>query len=157
MRANEEGTLKAKSSRVAAEAADSVSSLFGRKLDALIAEQVLGWTRHPDTMHPTDNRTIGSVLYCRPEYPATNFGGELNCVPYYSTDIAAAMEVVDRLASDGWDITLRNPLILGIPRKWRCDLFRGNDSGPHESEMVVAETLPLAICRAALATEANNA
>ena len=47
-----------------------------RTLDAEVAERVMGWTRHPETMHPTDNRTINGVLYCPPGIPAD--AGRLN-------------------------------------------------------------------------------
>lgn len=68
-----------------------------RKLDAEVAERLMGWTRYSEVVHRTDNRTIEGVLYCPPDYPEVSRGG-LNCVPYYSSDIAAAMKVEDRIA-----------------------------------------------------------
>lgn len=82
----------------------------GRELDAEVAERVMGWTRHPEQMHPTDNRTIGGVLYCPPGHPHDS--GSLNVVPYYSATIEAAMQVEDRIA----ELELRKPYLVALGR-----------------------------------------
>lgn len=113
-----------------------------RKLDAEIAERVIGWTRYPKAMHPTDNRTIEGILYCPPKMPWDS--NALNVVPAYSTDIAAAMEVVEKLRADGWSFA--------------CTLYEGRlpyasfcKKTVASSRNAEAPTLPEAICRAALA------
>ena len=68
-------------------------------------------------------------------------------VPEYSTEIAAAWEVAEKLAAKGHRLILEdhrdNP---HSPGWWaRFDLANGHDTGD-----VVAATAPLAICRAAL-------
>src|SRR5882672_1615693 len=80
---------------------ETVDWQAGRSLDAMIAERVQGWTRHPERMHESDNRTIDGVLYCNPGLPGINGGGagHTNVVPYYSTDIAAAWQIVETLAT----------------------------------------------------------
>lgn len=115
----------------------------GRELDAEVAECVMGWTRHPAKMHPTDNRTINGVLYCPPDYPTTVLGG-LNCVPYYSTDIAAAMEVVEKMRVLKLGVCIDD---ASLPNPWFVDFDDGKKRGT-----ATAPTLPEAICRAALAT-----
>jgi hypothetical protein len=109
-----------------------------RRIDALVAEHVMGWvniTPFGDDIwgNPTDGRTFmgqGQV------------GGP---IPRYSTDIAAAWEVVEK---------------LGIQFYLHCDLRRGSagdwmvfDSAASVDccePLATAETAPLAICLAAL-------
>lgn len=128
-----------------------------RSLDAEVAERVMGWTRHSEQMHRTDNRTIDGILYCPPDYPNTSLGG-LNCVPYYSTDIKAAMNVVDAFIASGGRVALRGgiPELVDeeIPKgHWQVNFFRflkNVPPGTRFSFNVTAPTLPEAICRAAL-------
>ena len=94
----------------------------GRELDALVAEKVMGGRR----MRTTDARYYWNGL---------NTNGEL---PAYSTDIAAAWTVVERLGdkfnfigkcADGWNAVL---------------FYDGNSHGE------IAPSAPHAICLAAL-------
>lgn len=135
-----------------------------RKLDAEIAERVMGWTRHPDeAMHPSDNRTIEGALYCPPGSPTANLGG-FNCVPYYSTDIAAAMEVVNTFIAKGGRVSLRGGISELMdedvpPGYWQALFFRYLKEcapGTRFSFRVNAATLPEAICRAALEALVDN-
>lgn len=97
----------------------------GREIDVLVAEKVMGWYYDPklDT-------------YATPENPGVIAGG----VPYYSTNISAALEVIERLGE-----------LLGAwfeikgPRKWlaRCHC-------PNKQCTAIADTVSLAVCRAAL-------
>lgn len=115
-----------------------------RQLDAEVAEKVMGWRRYAEAVHPTDNRTINGVLYCRPEYPAHNFGGALNVVPDYSTDIAAAMAVADKMVEKGHVFIIKG------------DGLRTGDHNPRwtilcdNTPRIDGHDLPEAICRAAL-------
>jgi hypothetical protein len=132
-----------RSEELAAEA-DGVAGLVGRELDAAIAERVMGWTRFPEAMHPTDNRTIGGVLYCPPEYPWN--GNAMNVVPYFSSDIAAAMEVVEHLFRQGYTVTVH---ASGIDQKYWCAVCTPKpDCMWFGSDML--DTAPEAICRAAI-------
>jgi hypothetical protein len=129
------------------EQTNEVKHTAGRELDALIAEKVMGWTRYPAGMHPTDNRTISGVLYCPPYYPYD--AGSANVVPYYSTNISEAWEVVTKLAERGLWMTMLTPFnaadgfhVAYTPHgeaQWQAGLGT-----------VIADTAPLAICRAAL-------
>lgn len=115
----------------------------GRELDALVAEKVMGWTAcdaneaYPRWMHgdPGDEfAEAGRGRGCAPLTTAWR-------VPYsrYSTDIAAAWEVVEKVRGDR-DVWLQWDSETSI---WGCQFF----SGGHEC---FADTAPLAICRAAL-------
>lgn len=135
----------------------------GRELDALVAEKVMGWLwlgrqdhkwlGPPSQLGETDP-TYGTIRRAtdidEPERPwwlenATEFG-DLRVVPHYSTDIAAAFLVVEKL-----NAAVRYPEIQFAPTEpngeelWCVSLVN-----PADVE-VVAETAPLAICRAALA------
>lgn len=102
----------------------------GRELDALVAEKVMGW-----------------VCICERKHQLCPVHDS-----YYSTDIAAAWQVVERLKHDGWNVS------IGGDNGWGCTFYkvlvRGNDAftstwteshGP-----INAENAPLAICLAAL-------
>lgn len=86
----------------------------GRKMDALIAKRVMKLK-----------------ISCKCENPC-RCGNRL---PNYSTDIASAWAVVEKLAK---------PLkVVWTGRVWVCEVFEE----PYSEE---ADTAPLAICRAAL-------
>lgn len=129
---------------------EQIENLTARKLDALVAEKVMGWTRHPEKMHPTDNRTINDVLYCPPGFPYDR--NSANVVPYFSTDIAAAWSVVEKVKSQSSDYRRRFGQALASQIQIRdCDYrttstvelaLLGNGDAPGLS--------PRAICIAAL-------
>lgn len=107
----------------------------GRELDALIAERVMGWkrcaveTHGPDCGYWWENDLIG------------------HNEPPFSTDIAAAWEVVTALDAKGLFVTFER---RGERRtdgefhmRWACGFWP-------DTVMREAETAPLAICLAAL-------
>ena len=110
----------------------------GREMDCAIAEEIFGWkilTKIPPLIwinNPADKAN----------------GGYGNRVPHYSTDIAAAWEVVKKLVSieeEGftkWQVVIDSD---GINR-WIAD-FKDD---PLHTTNCSAPTAPLAICRAAL-------
>lgn len=92
---------------------------------------------------------------CTSTDPATTVFGHwaecLEVVPAYSTDLASAWLVVERMR-DRWEFRLtRWHEDLDAP-EW-CALFFDRRLGSADGE-VYAETAPLAICRAALAAAA---
>jgi len=111
----------------------------GRELDALVAERVMGWSNisrgaDGDDAYGWNASLSGHV----PPH------GRIQ-IPKYSTNIAAAWEVVEkRLSTDGhfafW------PSVAGFSVAYHG--IRTWDSEPVWE--VWAETAPLAICRAAL-------
>jgi hypothetical protein len=125
-----------------------------RELDAAVAEKVMGWRESIDyDYHPPQinwANESGEFQHVRddPRNPE-NVNSLAGWTP--STDISAAFEVVERFIADGYDVSLRCHVIYGRPSRWRADLFRAHDDGPNECEMVVADTLPRAICEASLA------
>jgi len=123
---------------------DSMKLEAGEELDALVAENVMGWLRIPSELNgqqkivvpPDGNPHPMDWWWGRSVY---------GLVPKYSTDIAAAWEVVERLERDGiflWKLGREDHL-----PNWHVSM--GRNHGPDiESE---GPTAPLAICRAALA------
>lgn len=119
----------------------------GRALDALVAEKVMGCAR-------VTVNDRGEVYGAPPELIASGDipkdHGRVR-LPHYSEDIAAAWQVVEKLRRerDAWvDIT---DAFAG----WSVTLTLNNEDGTHvHSEGhggAEEKTLPLAICRAALA------
>lgn len=108
----------------------------GRTLDARVALEVLGLPKREHEFgwnYYADAGSIEECLYCdahvsEPEVP---------CVLHYSTDIAAALDVVTK--SNAFFEMFNNPI-----RKIWAVKFQGMD------EFVVADTAPLAMCLAAL-------
>lgn len=102
----------------------------GRELDALVAEKVMGWKPCVTQDHP------GWVYF-----DSGAGGGKI--APAFSTDIAAAWEVVEKL-SPRYAIRILNDATPGP--SWCCEMAHGYGNDIE----VEAETAPLAICRAAL-------
>jgi len=100
----------------------------GPKMDALVAEQVMGCRYIAD--------------YCRWELPSGRWSTE---PPSYSTDIAAAWEVVEHISPD---------LAISVARLPDMDysvlIYGHTRETVGFSVEVYADTAPLAICRAAL-------
>jgi hypothetical protein len=119
----------------------------GRELDALVAEKVMGWQWFDHTGY--------AIRYFRPpnrfNYGAIAEGKEINyleSLPHYSTDIAAAWEVAEKLGNwHGFDFLV----IKAAGNDLWCAgwyEFYGDDYETRAADE--AETVPLAICRAAL-------
>jgi hypothetical protein len=101
----------------------------GPALDELVAVQVMGWQRLPDSI----DGLVVHRLYRSP------VGLETSWVPPFSTTIAHAWEVVERMQ----------------PREVRIIWSREHSvwlaNFDHQAMNAVEPTAPLAICRAALA------
>jgi hypothetical protein len=108
----------------------------GRELDALVAEKVMGWT----DIHPCpedDMREYGEDLWGRQPGSAHN---QQN-VPYYSTDIAAAWRIFEKMHGH---VERRGHPVPG--EEWLAQMWFGG-----QGANAYASTAPLALCLAALA------
>jgi hypothetical protein len=114
----------------------------GRDLDELIAEKVMGWIPGPCTGHTIELPGGWGCDECTAE-GQWGFQGHHTKLPrQYSTDIAAAWEVVEKLQKE-WIV-----IINGYQDKWDVEV---NMSGKYVSEVYEsALTAPHAICLAAL-------
>jgi len=107
----------------------------GRKLDALVAERVFGASRR-DVWYYYDS-------------PKNEVSAS---VPHYSTDIKAAWEVVNWIEANRWTFILTGPEYLNEEGKlvggYKAIFIDSRSERP--AVRATADTLPLAICRAAL-------
>lgn len=107
----------------------------GRELDATVAEKVMGL----QVMIHNPGSGEWRTLYA---------GGDTPLLPYYSSDPAAAWSVVERMRELGWywEIVGRsNEPYIGA---WFYGGPTNPSKGTHDG---YADTMPLAVCRAALA------
>lgn len=110
-----------------------------RKIDALVAEHVMGLEKPREEL--ADLWDSGKVWIC----PETTCPERL---PYYSSSIAAAWEVVEKLREDKW-----RPLIdHSYPGETTVEIEFGEAGDEdHAGRFYITHaTAPLAICHAAL-------
>ena len=113
--------------------------LAGRELDALVAERVMGWHRE-------------GVLLWPPDCKRTKWVHGVS-VPPYSTQMAFAWEVVEKLKERVLVIVGGGPNDEGGCEDWYCTVKSfGYRQFQDQEWSEVANTAPLAICRAALKT-----
>jgi hypothetical protein len=128
----------------------------GRELDARVAREVMGlgdvreevWglDHHRDWRYPVwrdELRSVDGVIAAHWAWLR---------VPAYSTDIAAAFEVVEKMAERGYDFELFVAAHLGAVAIFR-DYETPRDHPPEGRAVIDPRegAAPLAICRAALA------
>jgi len=101
----------------------------GREMDALVAEKVMGWELRTFKSNGVDFWHIPGTVRC-----------ELDA-PKFSTDIGAAWEVVEKMIGEMWNLSLEYQSAV-----YWCEF--GKTCVPGDGE--IADTAPLAICRAAL-------
>lgn len=116
----------------------------GRELDALVAEKVMGLTRH-DESYVTES--IGKVLrfVWRDGCGDCVYSGDM-FLPRYSTNIADAWEVVERLVSTPGP----NGDHHSVQVDYSGDAVVVIDENEDWQVSAIADTAPLAICLAAL-------
>lgn len=136
--------------------------LAGRELDALIAEKVMGWKRIP--VPPDANGHFAGEALMQTD-PPPNFRwnplGKIpfdTWVPHFSTDIAAAWQVVEKLVAEGYCPAL----LYDDEGHWGL-FFDGVSQAEAQPESYVvfttpawADTAPLAICLAALKAKGDS-
>ncbi len=117
--------------------------ITGRDLDALVAEKVMGF--------PSFAEQVVSKLstHIRFNHEACVICGRQDdtreCLPKYSTEIAAAWEVVEKLREKDFLVSIRT-LKSG---KIRCLVFSpDSENGP--GVRAISDTAPHAVCLAAL-------
>ena len=110
-------------------------------LDALVAEQVMGWRKPSRPYQPWDKRPdLPGVMLCRQHE-----------LPRFCSDIAAAWQVVEKLRERfSVDINVDHSVArVRVSAGDRYDLLPG---AVRDLAQVEARTAPIAICLAALQT-----
>lgn len=127
--------------RVRSEQSHMYNLEAGPELDALVAEKVMGWK--------WERNATGTVSHLMPPHYVPKLGDELFPHPKFSTDIAAAWEVVEKL-SQHFHLKLNSPFVTGQP--WFAGFTESGVTGWNGVPDFTAkgDTAPLAICRAAL-------
>lgn len=100
----------------------------GREMDALIAERVMDYK----LIDGPESLEVGKMMYYTPDQ-----------IPAFSTNIGAAWLVAEKMNRDYFTLEIHSSVLSGAGVR-----FWGPNSGPTYS--ATAETVPLAICRAAL-------
>lgn len=133
----------------------------GRELDALVAEKVFGEVeaRAPvgDGMTRTETVVAATMEAAnddlRAGYPKMLAAGKLwpaeFCGPEYSTDIAAAWLVLEKMAVPGHSVTIHAGGGGTFAIEW---WLHSTDGDRCLAEISDEDSAPLAICRAALET-----
>ena len=118
----------------------------GRELDALIAEKVMG-LRKTVRVHGTTNQAV--VYTDNPYFNAVVKEADLHHVQPlpYSTSIADAWLVVEKMEHDGFEVEL----IYAPSNGWSVTFEKGGQFGGSYRNDHQPVTVPLAICIAALA------
>jgi hypothetical protein len=112
----------------------------GPELDALITTNVMGRTICDHSRQGISTAQSGGYAMCGKQ----DCKGELHYdyLPKYSTDIATAFEIIEKLGG-GYEICgNRGSVYVGFGR--------AEDYHPNSKGHANAETLPLAVCRASL-------
>ena len=104
----------------------------GRELDAIVAERVMGYEVRDETWRQPPSSSWREV-------------------PHYSSDIAAAWEVVERMRADGWKLYLTVPKVHppGIIEP-TVAYFQRDDEPPRSPNWRYETHVPSTICLAAL-------
>ena len=128
-------------------------SLVGRELNAAIAERVMGFRRPAPITKPLE---YDHLPIRRNGWTWIDLRGEWVPISNYSTDIAAAMQVVNKMMSLGYRYVMRGNFRCNQLHHAAFDHASWADENPlYQSRL--ERTLPEAICRAALvAIEANT-
>jgi hypothetical protein len=118
----------------------------GRELDALVAEKVMGWSKRISADHsnsPIKQLRAFGIIYAWKDSEGNDRGLD---VWHYSTDIAAAWQVVEKMKALEWRTEIAQTIQSGVDVtviKWE-----GGEFGGEFAEW--GETAPHAICLAAL-------
>lgn len=122
---------------------NKMEKLSGRELDAAVAERVMNIMCNCE-------RTPDGSKWCRRHGTDERVGA-----PFYSSSIEAAMMVVEKLRSQGYQFVLSNRLNNQI---WQVDLSLWEDGVNYTTKrwQAFADTLPLAICRVALTARSTT-
>lgn len=116
---------------------------MSREIDAMVAEKVMGWTK----AEPLDGRSRAWPPDCKIKMWPHGIS-----IPPYSTDIASAWEVVERMGRwHGFDFIVRTTGGLYGKKEWEAGWYEDGFEGPESRAVADADTVPMAICLAALA------
>ena len=123
----------------------------GRELDLIIASKIFGIKKIHYGKWDTEKKF---PQYIPSGKPWRTHQIDAKPVPAFSTHIAHAWEIVEKLRRDGWNIS------ISADNGWGCTFYKVNVQGDEQFNAtweeshgpINSDTTPLAICRAALLT-----
>lgn len=125
----------------------------GPELDAEIARRVFGHESATvvNANLPSKYRYMKTDCFTPRKCKELGYCPEGGCMdmPHYSTDIAEAWLVVEKMRERGWRFVVRDGAERGVP--YVVTLWGPHDGSPTIVHVDEGDTAPLAICRAALA------
>ncbi len=119
----------------------------GRELDALIAQQIFGYTLDYEFADICDGPIVKEL---HDQYD------EWGILPHYSTEMGDAWEIVGEMEQRGYWCQMRTPFQAPPDGDGHWAGFTPHGTSGwngRPDHWTSAETLPLAICRAALCTQ----
>lgn len=143
---------------------EQIEAAEGRELDALVAERVMGWkwVKIPDFSREKQlgvrwNRIRALCPPCgNPPADMREKTIDTGHLKPFSTDIAAAWLVLERMKSMGWEVSVTWENWNECPGEpleycWSAEYnYYTNDERDFRQAFAQADTAPLAICRTAL-------
>ena len=115
----------------------------GRELDALVAEQVMGWKKIDGVWKGPRGETMTLL-------DATVDNIAHSCCPPYSTSIADALSMAMAIKCATYFSLLAPGNNYGNGIEWSAGWANDDYDGPSFAILATASTAPLAICRAAI-------
>ncbi len=142
---------------------ESIDGLVGRELDAAVAVRVMGWKIAPEgnrwrvsaTGDYNNSWCVDSPNLADLDSDTTERLYGRYAMPAFSSEITAAMDVVEKLRSLGFHLEL-----ITAVGGWEVSVYRRYARGGEVVPPLLAQyeglSLPEAICRAALAARQNE-
>lgn len=119
----------------------------GRELDVEVAEKVMGWKE----VSLIDGGVPGTRMMGRPPLEPTHIYG----VPYYSTEITDAWEIVEKLKKKNYTFKLEENSSGWVARFYLTQYIQGNNH-TIQAARANSDSAPLAISLAALKAVSND-
>lgn len=130
-----------------------------RKIDAMVAERVMGWSsvgiwdsyhkneagEHVRDEPQPDSSYVGVGPNMIAEFKAGIRDATFGVIPAYSTDIAAAWEVIEKMRAKGWGYEL-----FSMAGSTQHEATFGHPSDRTKDAAAETDSMPLSVCLAAL-------
>jgi hypothetical protein len=130
---------------------DILNMPSGREIDTLVAEKVMGWHIFDDNGYKSwrdkDGHYGAGINQSDNDFYEDE--EDFNILHWHpSESIMWAWQVIEKMREDGFRVSILMPMTKSALNIHV--LFKGDEEGDYRnSDMVFAETVPLAVCRAA--------
>ena len=128
----------------------TIADMTDAELDVAVAREVMGWTEPLHVTADCEKRRGGRTRYWLIGTPPICTICNGRNLPRFSTDIAAAFEVVEAMRGRGYWWEMRCPCQRGDDRHIARFEMDADVAGPYTFAAARHASLPRAICKAAL-------